>query len=384
MKRIILWLESPSMHQAALVRALAARWGGEVVVATEADISERRLRSGWTRPDFAPARLVIAPSREERMRLLAAGDCAETTHVFSGLGAYPETYWTLRRAAATCARVGIYVERPAGGLSARGLARRAWYRARALRWARRLDFILAVGSSGVEWFRARGFRRETLFPFGYFTEAHEPGVDAPAGGVLHSREAVELLFVGQLIARKGPDLLLRALAGQPSGWRLSMVGGGPEEDAYRALARELGIGDRVRWLGTVPNDAAQRLMEEADVLVLPSRFDGWGAVASEALTRGTPVVVSDACGASDLVRSGEAGRVVAAGSVESLAAALAAMIARGPRGPGERRELRAWARDAISPAAAAGYLAAILASVEGREARPSPPWHPPARPAPGA
>jgi glycosyltransferase involved in cell wall biosynthesis len=124
-------------------------------------------------------------------------------------------------------------------------------------------------------------------------------------------------------------------------------------------------------------------MAEADMLVLPSRFDGWGAVANEALMAGTPVVVSGACGASDLVRSEEAGRVVAAGSVGSLSAGLAEMIAKGRVGIEERRELRRWARGAISPAAGAGYLMRILSGGEGREARPSPPWHPPAGRQPG-
>ena len=125
-------------------------------------------------------------------------------------------------------------------------------------------------------------------------------------------------------------------------------------------------------------------MAGADMLVLPSRFDGWGAVTNEALMAGTPVVVSDACGASDLVRRDDAGRVVAAGSVESLSAGLAGMLGKGRVDAGRRREVREWARGAISPEAAAEYLAEILSGGEGRGARPRPPWHPPARSGPGA
>ncbi len=373
-KRVVLWLESPSIHQAPLVSALARGWGGEVVVVAERDVSERRRRLGWDRADFTPARLVVAPSRPERAAILAVGECADTVHVFSGLHAYPETYWTLRRAAATCARVGIYAEPPADDRSARALARRARYRVHALRWRRRLDFILVTGATGVHWFRARGFREESLFHFGYFTEPPR-GLDDLDGVVLHSGGAVELLFVGQLVPRKGLDLLLRALAGlRGRSWTLNVVGSGPQEEAYRALAREQGVEDRVRWHGMLPNAGVQRLMARADALVLPSRFDGWGAVANEALMCGTPVVVSDRCGASDLVRRPEAGRVVAAGSVEALAAGLDETLARGTVGSGRRAELRAWAARGISPEAGAGYLMEILSGA-GRERRPEPPWH---------
>ena len=379
-----MWLESPSIHQAPLVTALARGWGGEVVVVAERDVSERRRQLGWERADFSPARLVIAPTRQERASILAAGDCSRSVHVFSGLHAYPETYWTLRRAAATCARVGIYAEPPGDDHSAKGLARRAWYRVQALRWGRRLNFILATGSTGVQWFRARGFREESLFHFGYFTELRD-GVDGSEEGVLHSAGAAELLFVGQLIPRKGLDLLLRALA--PLGarrWRLHVVGRGPEEEAYRALAAELGLGERVLWHGALPNAHVQPLMADADMLVLPSRYDGWGAVVSEALMAGTPVVVSDASGASDLVRREDAGCVVAAGSVESLTAGLAGMLDRGRLDAGRRGGLRRWARGAISPEAAAVYLVEILSGGGGSEARPRPPWHPPGRGEPRA
>lgn len=373
MERIVLWLESPSIHQGPLVSALARGWGGEVVVVVERDVSERRRKLGWERADFSPASLVMAPSREERLKILAAGRCEDTVHVFSGLHVYPETYWTLRRAAATCARVGIYIEPPAENRPALDLARRALYRFQALRWARRLDFVLATGDTGVKWFRARGFGARKVLHFGYFTEL--PGVDAPAAPALHSG-AAEVLYVGQLVPRKGVDVLLRALAETRAGsWRLNVVGTGPGEEEYRALAGELGIAKRVHWRGMLPNAEVRHLMQAADMLVLPSRHDGWGAVANEALACGTPVVVSDRCGASDLVRDENAGRVVAAGSVPSLAEALDAMIAKGPVDAARRAELREWARRAISPEAAAAYLAAIFAHAAGRADRPTPPWH---------
>ena len=373
--RIVMWLDSPSIHQAPLVTSLASAWPGEVVVATtEPNVSSRRVRSGWSRPDFTPATAIAAPSRSERIDLIESGNGVDTVHIFSGLHAYPENYWTLGKACETSAQVGIYVERPANDRLGKGLARRLYYRLQAARWANRLDFILATGTTGVDWYSARGFGSERIYPFGYFTrqlERHADEVRMPP----RSGTEVELLFVGQLIPRKGLDLLLHAVAQiRDLPWRLSVVGGGPQELAYRSLASRLQLEDRVHWMGRLPNSSVHALMEQADLFILPSRFDGWGAVVNEALSTGTPVVVSDACGSSDLVKSDEAGKIVTANSAGSLAAALADMVGVGPRTADRRRSLRAWAEKAISPQVGAAYLMNILLHVAGAGPRPAPPW----------
>src|SRR5437870_11248743 len=72
-------------------------------------------------------------------------------------------------------------------------------------------------------------------------------------------------------------------------------------------------------------------MDSADLLVLPSRYDGWGAVINEALMSGIPAICSDNCGAADLVRSSvQLGAVFRAGSAIDLARVLGTWIRRGP------------------------------------------------------
>ena len=68
------------------------------------------------------------------------------------------------------------------------------------------------------------------------------------------------------------------------------------------------------------------MLSAADVLVLPSHWDGWGAVINEALCNGARVVCSDFCGAADLVSDPRFGRVFREGSLESLTQAMDAMI----------------------------------------------------------
>src|SRR5690606_31518074 len=132
---------------------------------------------------------------------------------------------------------------------------------------------------------------------------------------------------------------------------------------------------KVRWLGNVPNREVRRLMAVSDCLVLPSRFDGWGAVVSEALSAGTPVVCSDACGSSELLRIPAAGTVFRASSVQSLRRALFAQLSRGKVTSDLRASLSGWA-ESFSPRAAARYLMQIVEYVlaGGTGDRPGAPW----------
>ena len=120
-----------------------------------------------------------------------------------------------------------------------------------------------------------------------------------------------LVTVGALIPRKGQALAIRALALLPGDVRLALAGTGADEALLRALANELGVGERVHLLGSVRHDALPQLLSAADVMVLPAASEGLANAWVEALACGTPIVIADAGGARELLTSPEAGRIVA-------------------------------------------------------------------------
>ena len=138
------------------------------------------------------------------------------------------------------------------------------------------------------------------------------------------------LFIttGALIARKNQDLVIRALAGLPDA-TLMLAGMGEEEHAYRALARQSGVADRVRFLGSVPHDQLPHLTAAADIAILVSKSEGLANAWVEALACGTPVIISEAGGARELVGSKSAGRVVDQ-TVEAIVEAAKAILAEPP------------------------------------------------------
>src|SRR3546814_20106811 len=97
---------------------------------------------------------------------------------------------------------------------------------------------------------------------------------------------------GNLVPLKGHDLVISALTDLP-GLTLWIVGGGPERGRLEALARDLNVAGRVRFLGVVPHERMPEVYSAADVLVLASEREGWPNVLLEAMACGTRVVRSE-------------------------------------------------------------------------------------------
>ncbi|MGA0060139.1 MAG: glycosyltransferase [Planctomycetota bacterium] len=130
-----------------------------------------------------------------------------------------------------------------------------------------------------------------------------------------------LLTTATLVRRKGIDVLLQALAQLDERFQLAVAGEGPEQSPLAAEAGRLGVAARVRWLGRVT--AVGDLLHAADIGVLPSRAEGLGIAALEAMTAGLPIVASRVGGLAEAVVDGETGLLVPAEDSGALAAALA-------------------------------------------------------------
>jgi glycosyltransferase involved in cell wall biosynthesis len=179
---------------------------------------------------------------------------------------------------------------------------------------------------------SRGLRARAQRVYRLPCEVIENGVDlqefVPAEqGPPHDPPVV--LFVARLIARKGLQFLLPALAQlQREGvrFRLIVVGDGPQRAALQRQAEGLGLGARVEWLGRVEHDKLPEVYRRGDVFVLPSLSEGMANVLLEAMACGLPVVVTRVPGSEELVSEGENGFVVEPGQVGALVGPLRALL----------------------------------------------------------
>lgn len=160
----------------------------------------------------------------------------------------------------------------------------------------------------------------------------EPGVDVPARpGATASRDeggpTQQLLCVASLTPRKGHLVLLEALAGMTErDWHCRCIGSAARDPDHAAAvftaARAQGLDGRVSWPGELDNTTLAAIYDDADVLVVPSLYEGYGMVVTEALAHGMPVIATDG-GALAATLPAEAGLQVPAGDAPALLDALA-------------------------------------------------------------
>ncbi|TFD40337.1 glycosyltransferase [Cryobacterium sp. TMT2-10] len=346
---LVFWQNMASIHQAPLMRALANGLDKRVLVVVAEDVSADRLAMGWEGIDYGNADLIIEPSASNRKKLVENNRGA-VAHVFSGASAYPAVQQALTTLTQGAHNHVAIITEPWDPRGVRGALRalRFGLRRRSLRG---IDTLFVCGDLAKRQFTSLGFEPSRIAPFGYF-------VDGPDAAAKQShRDRPGIIFVGSLTTRKDPKALIEALAMTPAdSWELTIVGDGPLLDSSIKLVKDLRLGSRVFFTRNLANGDVLRKIAVSDLLVLTSKYDGWGAVVSEALMAGTPVVVSRECGASDLVRSALQGEVIQAGHPTELARALVGRLSSSPLSGESRAQLENWAHGAISPKAAAQYL----------------------------
>jgi glycosyltransferase involved in cell wall biosynthesis len=186
-------------------------------------------------------------------------------------------------------------------------------------------------------------------------------------GLFHPGEGRQqnlLLFVGKLTEQKGLARLLRAMTQMRIQARLAVVGAGRVDDAgIRAIARELGVEQRIEWLPLLTQAELAEQYRRAAIHVIPALDEGLGLTAVEALLSETPVIGFRSGGLPDIVPSGVAGLLVEPGDERALAGALDAVLGD----PVRAREMgsagRAHAEDRFGAGTASARYASLYRSI---------------------
>jgi glycosyltransferase involved in cell wall biosynthesis len=202
-----------------------------------------------------------------------------------------------------------------------------------LRWYCRRSRLVAISESTRAMIAPyAGNKPIAVIPYGV------PLPPAEEVTALETAGPPRILFVGRLVARKGVDRLLEALAGlRARPWRLEIVGFGPERDPLERRAAELGIADRVEFLGRVTSAELVSAYRRAACFVLPATLDeradteGLGVVLLEAMSYGVPVVATSRGGIVDVVDDGKTG-ILVDDDPAALAEAIAAVLEDPERG----------------------------------------------------
>lgn len=317
--KIVNWQPLFTDHQLFTWRALQALVTEPIkhVVGTAA--SETRAKQGWKGADLSDLNVEYLTGKDWWSRgVTIVRANPDAVHVFCG-------YWAERRyfplivyalwhknkvviinESYSSASVGYLVE---GGWmlnSIKASLRPLLYRAATallMAAARGIKPALwAISLRAVEQFKQAGLHAVQVFPFGYFV----PAIPVAMPPHQQSGHSIRLVFVGSLLPIKGLDVAVAAVT------RCRQQGLHVTLDVY-------GVGDAEKYItsetcgtsyrGVIPFGQAQAVIAQYDVLILPSRHDGWGVVVNEALLQGIPVIASENVGAVCLVEANGAGAI---------------------------------------------------------------------------
>jgi glycosyltransferase involved in cell wall biosynthesis len=321
-------------------RLYAARLGAlHVVVKTGRDVPPGRLAlapNAWAYPTHSRTRYTFVA---DAFRIGAALCRRETIDVISAQDPFATglVCWLLARRFGTPLNLQVHFD---------VLDNPYWLREkrehRALnafgRWlVRRADTVRVGTTREAERFAQRGIARDRVFvapvpvDVGRFAAAEASATASATATATATAAAPDpgILNASRLVPQKDLPTLLRAcrevFARVPDA-SLAIAGDGPEHQRLQALASELGIASRVRFLGRVDHDDMPALVASSSVLAVSSVYEGTSLVTVQAAAAGKPVVTTDVAGATDTVIDGETGYVVPIGDHAALAERLVEVL----------------------------------------------------------
>ena len=325
--RIVLWQNCLSPHQLPyIVHLLDDKRVDEVVVVAGETVSDARREMGWSvgmYDGMDKCKVYVHPNNKIIEGLFNERQ-EDSQHLFSGIRADRFVFKCLKMSLLYQLRRGIITERPNTYDFKHNIPNAKPYWMHRIRfwlqdwkYAQQIHTVFAIGNEAANYFQSLGVNWK-VFPFCYCTQQMSVVEEiSPNEG-----KFAQYLFCGSLSSWKSPITIIRGLSKIEGGimGEVKMIGNGA---LYQALENEIhrfSLKDKVQLLGTIPQKEVPMYMQQADIFILPSLYDGWGAVINEALQAGCYVICSDAAGASDLIlEDARLGKVFHRGNVSQLA-----------------------------------------------------------------
>lgn len=189
------------------------------------------------------------------------------------------------------------------------------------KWLRQVPVLFTISDAAAESIKANAHRDAIVVDNGIVTKGFRPKTDYNSQG-----RTFRVIQVGRLLAEvKGQDLLLRALqvlVGENIDISVDFYGDGPDMQELKELAASLGIAHVCRFMGEVPTEKVAQALADYDLLVQPSRREGFGLTLVEAMSAGLPVLAADLPAMQSILDKGRYGLLFKAGDVADCARAI--------------------------------------------------------------
>ena len=315
---------------------------------------EMRTKMGWNSTQLLQGTSIIfylRPSDEKLKRLLQNEGIIA---LFSGIRADKDVFRWFKLSLGFHVKRGIITEAPLV-YNKPLLFHYMRFLLQDYDYVKNIHYVFAIGSLAVKYYSFWSKKWE-VFPFAYCTEYNE--VEKKNSSIPTDYHA-RFLFVGSVDKRKNVGIVLKALLVLRGSLIFDVIGDGPERKRLEDYAVAKHVHETV-FLGKMAMQQVHQIMSQYDVLILPSRYDGWGAVVNEALQRGLYVICSDKCGAKDLLQDKRCGVIFRSGSHKDLAGVMKYCCSHISEIRANRKFRQEWAKRCISGKVIARYMVDCL------------------------
>ena len=337
--KLVFWTKEYNYHWNYIYKYLSPLVDGKITVIVQNELSDYRKQVGWSNQTDDEFETTFITKKNWYGR--APGIIRENRdaiHFFLGftgkwctLYIFPLILYSLLLNIKTIVMVEHFSKSPAGYYSdepsilswIKVRLRPTLYRVSAgiMKYFAKKDtlYFLAQSPLAKQVMVEAGVAPHSVFCFGYFV----PKYTTEIMPVNRAHNPMKAIYVGSLIKRKGVDLVVEVLSqvnAKETRIQFDIFGPGSPDPSLQTNI------PGVTFKGVIQQDQVQQTIAQYDLLILPSRHDGWGVVVNEALLQGVPVLVSDEAGSSCLVKNSQAGMLFKSGDLDDLKSKLLLLL----------------------------------------------------------
>jgi glycosyltransferase involved in cell wall biosynthesis len=365
--RIVFWQNCLSPHQLPYMANLLDddRIDNVVIIADEA-ISESRRKMGWNVPKIDGldrCEIYISPMTQT-VDFLLNDRQDDSYHLFSGIRGYKFVYESFKRSLKYNIKRALITEAPNTFAFGMANGKPIWlhhirFYIQDRKYVKYIHSVFAIGDESTKYYRKIS-DKWNIYPFSYCVNINNYSITSRLIG------NANFVFIGSLNWWKSVKTILKAdrtLNSYKYRCKIALVGDGKERQKLTNFTLKNNL-ENVNFLGTKKNSEISNILGSNDILILPSIYDGWGAVINEALMNGLYIICSNRCGAKDLLRDKECGIVFEAGNYFQLASIMKDCINNIDVIRKQRLLRQEWAQKCISGKVIAKYMIDCISGVD--------------------
>ena len=323
MSPVVFWFDNPPKVEKGAFNSFSKIWNGEVLYVISHDFRQERKIANWNDGDYGKARVI--PLYEVCDRQQVISDIFEkykdAIHIANGFDTpimkeIKHLMFNKKRKALLFTERPVFIG-PWVIKQIKEIALRVKYAMLCREYEPYIKAILPLGKQGMDIYRQCGFPKDRIYNFMYCPQLS----DLSNQRNVSVGNPIRFLYVGRFFyMTKGTDVLMKALPYLRGNWSLDMAGGYGLN--ANDVIKQINNNPNVKYLGVWDSTRVVSNMQSYDVVVVPSKADGWNLLINEALHAGIAVITSDEAVSHEVIEKYNAGLIFNSNHPKKLAACM--------------------------------------------------------------